>query len=188
MIYPNWFKTVEGNFYAVLYPLQDQQLKMLQIGAYTGDATQWLLDNITTNPNSTITDVDTWEGSDEPVHKGFDWKDVETVYTERHQNSIDSGRLTKNKMSSDKFFAGNTEFYDFIYIDGDHTAKQTFIDAENAFMCLKSGGILAFDDYEWNLDPKIENRPKPGVDRFLHKYKDELNVIIRNYQLWITKI
>ena len=46
--YPNWFKqTAEDNFKTQLTPLAGKfNLRFLQIGAFTGDATVWLVDNI----------------------------------------------------------------------------------------------------------------------------------------------
>jgi hypothetical protein len=73
--YPNWF-AVSGEWYFKrhLSPVEDRRLNALQIGAYTGDATVWLLENYLLHPSSTLTDVDTWKGSDEEVHKSFTGK------------------------------------------------------------------------------------------------------------------
>ena len=67
--YPNWFMYGAVNLFSkYLGELKDREVHCLQIGAYTGDATEWLLQNVLTHPNSTLTDVDTWEGSDEVIH------------------------------------------------------------------------------------------------------------------------
>jgi predicted O-methyltransferase YrrM len=53
-----------------------------------------------------------------------------------------------SQKSLDKLnYEGKIKF-DFIYIDGDHTAKGTISDAIRAFSLLKEGGIMIFDDYE----------------------------------------
>lgn len=185
MNYPNWFKNTENNFLAVLYPLKNREVHFLQIGAYTGDASKWMLDTILTNPAATLTDVDTWQGSNEETHKDMDWNEIEQI----HSNVIKGRNVIKFKGTSDEFFSNaKLDYYDFIYIDGDHTSNQTQIDAQNAFKSLKSGGILAFDDYEWNLDPDIEMRPKPGINRFLSDNQGKFILIIKNYQLWIVKL
>jgi hypothetical protein len=69
--FPDWFSmTAKPNFEQFLIPLAGQDnLTFLQLGAYTGDASLWLLDNVLTGQNSILIDVDTWQGSDEEVHK-----------------------------------------------------------------------------------------------------------------------
>jgi predicted O-methyltransferase YrrM len=187
--YPNWFMYGAVNLFSkYLEELKEKEIHCLQIGAYTGDATEWLLDNILTHPNSTLTDVDTWEGSDEVIHKEFDWKDVETVYTERHQKHIDSGRLIKKKMTSNKFYAENTGLYDFIYIDGDHTAVATLNDGIHGLGSLKLGGIMAFDDYTWDAGKGPMSNPKAGIDGILLSYAQKLFTLEISFQVWLRKI
>ncbi len=74
MTYPNWFQQEAVKFFNnYLNDYRDQSnLEFLQIGTYTGDASVWLRENVLTNPTSYLTDVDTWEGSDEAVHKEWD--------------------------------------------------------------------------------------------------------------------
>ena len=50
------------------------------------------------------------------------------------------------KMTSDEFFKTNTKKYDFIFIDGLHTAFQVSKDIYNSISCLKSNGIIMLDD------------------------------------------
>ena len=82
MEYPNWFNhTAKDNFEKFLIPLAGQEnLKFLQLGVYTGDASIWMLENIS---NIQLTDVDTWQGSDEDAHKSMDFDDVYKTYTDK---------------------------------------------------------------------------------------------------------
>lgn len=50
------------------------------------------------------------------------------------------------RMTSDQFFASYPQRFDVIFIDGDHSFRQSLIDAENAVPCLEDGGILAMHD------------------------------------------
>lgn len=184
---PKWFNSVEYNFRNTLSDLRDKEdLVFLQIGAYTGDASVWLLDNILTSQTSFLIDVDTWAGSDEGIHKKLNWYDVEKAYldkTEKYTN------LHSYKMTSDQYFEEIDQYeYDFIYIDGDHTARAVEKDAENSWYYLKSGGILAFDDYLWTHESrKVELSPKPAINNFITKYNNELEIIVKNYQIWVKK-
>ena len=187
--YPNWFMYGAVNLFSkYLEELKGREVHCLQIGAYTGDATEWLLKNVLTHPNSTLTDVDTWEGSDEVIHKEFDWQDVETVYTNRHQASIDAGRLIKKKSTSNDFFKEDSKQYDFIYIDGDHTAVATLKDGLNGLDRLKLGGIIAFDDYTWDAGKGPMNNPKAGIDGILLAHAQKLSTLEISFQAWMRKI
>ena len=50
------------------------------------------------------------------------------------------------KMTSDAFFEINTKKYDFIFIDGLHTAYQVTKDLHNSIRCLNDGGVIMLDD------------------------------------------
>lgn len=189
MTYPNWFVNVDGpaTFKRNLGHLSGRPIKVLQIGAYTGDATEWLINNLLTHPDSTLTDVDPWTGSDEPAHHDMNWGSVEDFYLERHKDSIESGKLIRHKMMSDDFFAtvGKDEKYDVIYVDGDHKASTVLRDGANAILHLKDGGIIGFDDYNWTLGRGPAFDPRPAIDAVFICNQDILQVIDIGYQFWV---
>jgi predicted O-methyltransferase YrrM len=184
--FPNWFDGQRYNFEDQLTHLADRpDLRFLQIGAYTGDASVWLCENILTNPTSVLIDVDTWEGSDESEHSKIDFDRVLAYYEARITKYRKVIRL---KMTSDKYFTGEIAAkFDFIYIDGDHTAAQVERDAENAWKLLKSGGIIAFDDYLWGQGLPEHTTPKPAIDRFLLTHTNEYQILVDSYQVWLRK-
>lgn len=189
--YPNWFDTTaKDNFAKHLLPLAGQKLKTLQIGAYTGDASIWLVQNVLTHPESVLFDVDTWQGSDEDMHKEFDWKDVEKTYDEKLSEELQpGGKVVKNKMFSVDFLINaKPPKYDFIYIDGDHTTFGVFLDAMLSWVWLKTGGIMAFDDYKWGEDIHPHLAPKLGIDTFVYLYAPEMKLLEYDYQVWIQKV
>jgi predicted O-methyltransferase YrrM len=186
--YPNWFKqTARGNFEHFLTPLAGQHLHCLQLGAYTGDASVWLATNILTDSNCFLMDVDTWEGSDEPAHESMDFNDVRKTYLSK----VTSYPVIESYIGTTMNFL--TEFrdyncYDFIYVDADHTTVGVILDAELAWPKLKSGGIMAFDDYTWQHasgDPRLA--PQVGIDLFLHRHQLDLQVLAKNNQVWVKK-
>jgi predicted O-methyltransferase YrrM len=188
--YPNWFLS-DGmeNFVAhLLKDYKDKPVNFLQVGAYTGDASMWLYQNLLTHKDSKLIDIDTWEGSDEPLHKQWDWNDVEKEYDRKTQEARDSGKIIKYKATSDHFFKYNTEKFDFIYVDGDHTAYGVIKDAVNSYECLNVGGIIAFDDYEWSAQLGPQNEPKMAIDSFSSIYRDRLRLIFQEYQAWYRKV
>jgi len=188
--YPNWFEMSHAFrfFENHLSEYKNKKIDCLQIGAYTGDATEWLFNWVLTHPEATLTDVDTWEGSDEEVHKEMDWSEVEQIYTERHKSKIESNNLIKVKSTSDNFFSSNTKQYDFIYVDGNHMASAVLKDGINSYECLKQGGILAFDDYMWSQYKGPAFDPKPAIDSILLCYDGSFEVLEIGLQVWLRKI
>lgn len=189
--YPNWFIRGSANIYFErnLKPYAGQPIKCLQLGAYTGDATEWMFNNLLAHPNSSLIDVDTWGGSDEPEHKSLDWKSVEDRYLERHQDKIESGKLTKFKGTTDEFFGSDIgkQAFHFIYVDADHKASSVLKDGLNSVYRLAPGGILAFDDYLWTQGRGLHLDPKPAVDAIRTCYQDMFDVIDIGVQVWLRK-
>jgi predicted O-methyltransferase YrrM len=187
---PNWFESdALVNFEKVLVPeFKGKNARYLQIGAYSGDASIWLYDNLLKNTDSVLVDVDTWEGSNEAAHHSMNWNTVENVYDAKTVIGRTQRKIVKVKTTSDYFFKNNRELYDFIYIDGDHTAYGVIKDAVNAFECLNPGGIIAFDDYDWWGGIRPADRPRMAIDAFLEMYKGKIEVLLKGYQCWIRKV
>lgn len=189
--YPNWFAHYAIRFFERhLSTLAGQSgLRFLQIGAFTGDASVWLLDTVLTGHNCLLVDVDTWKGSDEPEHADLDWTDVRAVYERRTLDAWTNGRLETFRGSSADFFASGREGFDFAYIDGDHTAAVVLDDAIGAFCALKPGGLLAFDDYLWKPSDGGGPTRSPGaaIDAFGAVYADRLEVLETGLQVWFRK-
>jgi predicted O-methyltransferase YrrM len=187
---PNWFQN-DGlkNFEVHLQHLAERPSRLLQIGAYTGDASVWLYENVLQNStNSVLVDVDTWEGSDEPDHHKMNWTTVESLYDVKTFAARADRKIVKYKGTSDEFFKQNTESFDFIYVDGDHTSYGVLKDAVSAFESLKPGGILAFDDYQWSAGLGELKEPKRAVDAFWSVYQDRLVTLMVGYQCWFKKL
>ena len=189
MTYPNWFEYVRPNFEEFLTPLagRDDQ-RFLQLGVFTGDASVWMCENVLTGKDNLLIDVDTWEGSDEPDHKSMDFEDVFATY----QSKIEPYKKTIHsyKSTTTWYLHGirRPPSYDFIYIDADHTTVGVILDGELAWPQLKSGGIMAFDDYTWGHasgDPRLA--PQVGIDLFLHRHELDYQLLTKNNQVWIRK-
>jgi predicted O-methyltransferase YrrM len=178
----DWFNSQKHVFEKILLPLNGKEIKALQIGAYTGDATIWLLDNVLTNPNSVLYDVDDWIGTDEYEGLNLNFSEVEKEYDRRTKNYT---QIVKNKTTSDNFFAKNDQIFDLIYIDGCHYAEFVARDAENSLKFSKSGTIIAFDDYGYFNMETEEQRPKIAIDNFLEKYADRIEILEKQYQVWV---
>ena len=187
--YPNWFATTaQANFETYLAEFKDKpNLKFLQLGVFTGDATVWLCNNILTDKSSKLIDVDTWEGSDEESHAEMDFSDVYQVYQEKVKDlpvvSVVSDTHKYLIRQLDNFIGA----FDFIYIDADHTTVGVLLDAELSWPLLKSGGVMAFDDYTWGRDLPPSKTPRPGILLFVERHKEEIDTLVINSQYWIKK-
>lgn len=188
--YPNWFAMVgQVNFEKHLSPLKGEKLRFLQLGAYTGDASKWMLENVLTHPDSRLYDIDTWKGSDEEAHHEMDWNDVELTYDAKINGNPDFvGKVFKEKMTTKEFFTQNKNDFDFIYVDADHTAQGTLFDGLFAMDNLPVGAILAFDDYGWGEGSPIHLRPKPAIDAIVNCFRDKWDVIELGYQVWLKRV
>jgi hypothetical protein len=190
MEYPNWFNSyAKANFEEFLKPLVGKEgLHFLQLGVFTGDATEFLCKNVLTGKNSWLHDVDTWEGSDEEAHKDIDFREVLKVYKSRIYNNAPVVPFAETTISY-LLDTARARFYryDFIYIDADHTTVGVLMDAELSWPLLKAGGIMAFDDYTWGTELPAELAPALGIDLFLNRHEGEYKTLVINAQVWIQK-
>ena len=188
---PNWFES-DGrkNFadFLITEEFAGSKVRCLQIGAYSGDASVWLATNVLKQEGSVLVDVDTWEGSDEPSHHGMNWSSVEQTYDAKTFVHRSNRKIIKFKGTSDWFFKNNVETYDFIYVDGDHTAYGVLKDAISSYECLNVGGIIAFDDYQWSAGLGQLKEPKIGINSFLSVFGDRIEVLLLDYQCWVRKV
>ena len=188
--YPNWFAvTAQDNFEQFLRPLAGKdKLKFLQLGVFTGDDSVWLCENILTGDGCWLIDVDTWEGApNEPVQTEMDFNDVYATYITKTQMYKNIAHFNSDTVWFLKSVRKDPD-YDFIYVDAHHTSASALLDCELSWPQLKSGGILAIDDYEWLHPDGVEiHAPKLGILMFLDRHVGEYEELICNQQLWIRK-
>lgn len=76
-------------------------------------------------------------------------------------------------------------FFDIIYIDGNHEPEYVLEDAVLSFRKLKINGIMIFDDYGWG-GPDLTQK---GIDGFLNGYHKKIQILgLKNSQVFIQKI
>lgn len=167
----------------------DKEINCLEIGSYKGDATEKMLVHICTNKKSKVYAVDTWAGS--PEYPNMDFSLIEKEFDERMKKTGKDNQLIKMKMLSSKALMKLIQdkiMFDFIFIDASHEAKDVMSDTVLSWELLKEGGIIIFDDYQWDKLKEDYSRPKLAIDSFISIYKPELKVLFSKYQLGIEKI
>lgn len=168
-------------------------LTFLEIGCFEGRATNYLLDNVLTGNDSIIHVVDTFEGSRNEA--GMNWDenyDFDMLYNKfkknvsKHQDKVNIHRGYSSDILKKSFTKG---MFDFVYIDGSHTAYDVLEDAILVHPLVKQGGIIIFDDFAWkdpnNLHPT--NSPELGVTCFYNAYELFYQPIFQGYQVGFIK-
>jgi hypothetical protein len=61
------------------------------------------------------------------------------------------------------------------------------IDAILSWDLLKDGGVLIFDDYNWDSALPTEMRPAFALDVFQTLFRDDFLILVKDYQLIVRK-
>jgi Methyltransferase domain len=137
MSLPNWFTPTERPSFVRFTEefVGQEDVHALQLGAFAGDVTCWLLEHVLTGTGSSIDDVDTWGGSPNADERSLDFGAVEARYDLRTATFSADGRLRKWKSTTAAFFAALPEdrTYDLVVVDADHHAASVLEDAIAAF-------------------------------------------------------
>jgi len=145
----------------------------LEIGSYEGRSAVWFLQNILTNPTSTLDCVDLFIG-----------RGAEARFDHNIRLSGRSGQVRKHKgRSEDVLLTLVPAHFDMIYVDGGHRAANVLMDAMLSWRLLKPDGLIIFDDYRWEMDKAPAERPQIAIDLFLEAYADRITVLHRGYQV-----
>jgi predicted O-methyltransferase YrrM len=148
---------------------------ILEIGALEGRSTVWFLENI---PNCKVTTIDTWKGGkdhspDNPeinfprIKENFDFN------TSKFKDRLEAIEST----SFDGLISlyNRNEKFDFVYVDGSHTAIDVNMDLILSFKLLRLNSIIYCDDYYWGFnDVNQFDAPKLGIDSFVNVYGNKL--------------
>lgn len=164
-------------------------LQFLEIGCFEGRSSCWFLNNILTHSTATLTCVDTFEGSHEQKKSiGQQVKGMETLFDQNIATIGAEHRVHKIKGESGIVLRTlPIQFYDFIYIDGSHFSTDVLTDAVLSWGLLKIGGLMLFDDYQWQYYRDQTKNPKVAIDAFTTIFASELNVVEQGYQVLTQK-
>lgn len=184
-----WFDTNIPNWKIWLKDfIGKPDLQFLEVGCFEGRATLWLLENILTGVNPSISVVDDFIGGSE--YTAEQSKDVEGNFRENLKGWEPVLNIYKGKSGEVLRTADMQEGrpFDFIYIDASHYGPEVLEDTILAWGILKKGGILIWDDYRWNRHKDPTMTPKLAVDSFLTIYKGKYKLISKGYQVCISKL
>ena len=182
-----------------MLPGKPGERNFLEIGSFEGRSTVWIIENMMADGDN-IDCIDTWEGGEEHsngemggAEERFDHNvevteaKISLVREVRKYKGLSTYELARIYGTGEFDPAHIAGFYDFIYIDGSHIAKDVLTDACMAWPLLQQGGIMVFDDYLWGDARDILHRPKPAIDAFVNIFSEEIEMIHMGYQLIIRK-
>ena len=167
-----------------------QKINCLDIGAYTGEATCWMLNNLCGNPYSKVFSIDTWETTTEydnytnEVEKIFD-QAIEKTGKENHHVKMKMPYNTAlHNLKEGKFI-----IFDLIFINATHVKTDILTSAILSWDILNEEGILIFDDYK-KLESKDKNVNKNNIaiDSFVSVFENQLKTLYKETQYIIEKI
>ena len=154
---------------------------LLEIGSYEGRSAVFFANLF---KGSHITCVDTWSGSDE---HNDDFTKIENNFDLNVNELYKKNKINKIKSTSNIFFDNNKNFYDFIYVDGDHSNEQVLKDLENSWACLNSNGYLLIDDYMWWYYKDLKKNPASAINIFINKNQKNIKKLLIWHQVLIQK-
>lgn len=179
----DWFSNNIPNFQTCMAAIPEKKC-FLEIGAFEGRATCWMLENGLSDKGSIVC-IDPFEVLD--FDTTIDMSAVEARFwsnTNEVRKHYQAVSLTK--LPSYRALAQMIEFkyvFDFIYVDGSHAPDVALTDACMAWKMLKQGGVMLFDDYQYPHEPT-----KKGIDAFLIVFEGQYKVLFENYQMGIQKL
>lgn len=184
----DWFSPNINNLKTLVQGNEHAPLRILEIGSFEGRSTVFLAHHF---PKSTITAVDTWQGSAE--HQGN--SDIDFVQAKSNFD-FNIGqfpdRITAIQGRSFDVLLDllkSNQKFDFVYVDGAHDAVSVNCDLILSFQLLTLGGLIYCDDYYWGFnEPEhmssthmnnfVFDTPKAGIDAFVSVYANKLRPMI----------
>lgn len=194
--YGDWFSHVLPGLVPRVAKFIGKSVDILEIGCFEGRSTVWFIENILKHhPEACIESVDPWKGSSDS--KGItDWDEIKARWEfntslAAKESLVDKVCIGQNAMTSREFFSNEKAEFDLIYVDGSHEKADVAFDLFNAWDCLKSGGTLVADDYEWPGPSGWHNQnlPRQAIDFFRDcvARNGELEDFLTSYQAYFTK-
>ena len=156
---------------------KEKKINVLELGSYQG-ASAFLFLNLL--KNSKITCVDTF--ADEMNYRLF----------EKNLKNFLENRVIISKSSTLSFFSKQMKknFYDIIYIDAGHGYSDFTIDIHCSFDQVTNGGIVIFDDYEWQEKNfmTMDKNVRLAINDFLKRANGCYEVLHHGYIVILKKI
>ena len=176
----NWFNHIDVSNYS------NKQIKYLEIGAFYGANIISVANTYGLHNDSKLYCIDPWEDYDEyPEYKNKQSSTYNSFINNINNSGVKDKFIINRGYSNLEIPKFQDDFFDIIYIDGNHEPEYVLEDAVLSFRKLKQNGIMIFDDYGWG-GPNLTQK---GIDGFLSGYHKKIKILgALNTQVFIKKI
>jgi predicted O-methyltransferase YrrM len=176
----HWFLNVDVNDY------KNKPINYLEIGAFHGANILSVANSYGLHNDSKLYCIDPWEDYDEyPEYKNQQSSNYDLFMNNIENSGVKDKIIIKRGYSNSQIPLLEDNFFDIIYIDGNHQPEYVLEDAVLSFRKLNINGIMIFDDYGWG-GPDLTQR---GIDGFLSGYHKKIkNLGLLDRQLFIQKL
>lgn len=154
---------------------RDEPIKYLEIGVHYGQNLFEVNETFAKHPDSELHCIDPWEDYDAyPEYK----TKQRTIYDTflKNKETLSEAEVKKihvhRGFSHERIPSFDDEYFDIIYIDGNHEPEFALEDAVLAFRKLKKGGYMIFDDF--GPDPIA---PMAGIRGFVTGYQKVIDIV-----------
>jgi predicted O-methyltransferase YrrM len=175
----NWFSKINVEDY------KNIPINYLEIGTFFGANLLSVAYTYGAHANSQLFCIDPWEDYEEyDEYKGQQPSIYQAFMHNLHHSGVKEKINVRRGYSNVEIPKFQDDFFDIIYIDGNHEPEYVLEDAVLSFRKLKRGGMMIFDDYGWG-GPDLTQR---GIDGFLSGYHKRItNLGEVNTQLFLRK-
>lgn len=152
----------------------------IEIGCFEGMSTVFALENIITHPASRIICIDPFKPSPGFMN-GQDLEDFGSLFLKNiapYQERVIILPKFSNQVTNDLARILKPGSVDIALIDGCHDDPFPLADAEMCFPYIRSGGLIAFDDVQWDA-------PRLACETFTRMHG--LSFVIREGTQWVVK-
>jgi lipopolysaccharide biosynthesis glycosyltransferase len=176
-----WIKTNDfenRNDMLTYYSNTIDKPKILEIGIFKGEFFDFIANNCSIG---LLDGVDLFVGtgaSGDHDGNNFIWYNLEQSFNELTEKYKNNPNVNLHKSDSSTYLKSKMDdYYDIIYIDGDHTYEGCKRDLIEAFKKIKHGGYIMGHDYEMNMN-KAKMYWKCGVNQAVNEFCDTYKQII----------
>jgi len=160
-----------------------------EVGVWRGKLSKQLLDSL---PNLTLHMVDLWrpwEAKDEAYRLGVDiTQHISEIEFEQIYQQVKalvepfSGRVVISRNDSVQVAATyNDDYFDFVFIDAEHSEAALILDIAAWYPKVKSDGWLCGHDYQ--------HKDFPGVTKAVDAFAENINAVVKkvDYSCWFIR-
>ena len=164
---------ISDNWSSVI-PVPTRPLNYLEIGVFYGANFISVAESYCRHPESKLYGVDPWIDYNEYTEYRTEQPVIyETFLKNIEENGIKEKSVIQRGFSHVEVPKFQDDFFDIIYIDGNHEPEYVLEDAVLSFRKLKIGGYLIFDDYGWGGN----DLTMCGIDGFLNGYHKRIQIL-----------